>query len=200
MSTLQILGWVGNACFFSRFLVQWALSERARRSLTPAVFWWLSLVGSATLGCYSASEGKYVLLVGYALNGTIYVRNLWMQRRSGTRTLTPGVAALVALVAIGSLIGAGLYSLRTDPEASGMWLLCAGIGQALWSARFVVQWWHSEREGESHFPRSFWWLSLAGNALLLAYALHLGDPIFIAGFIPGPLVQVRNLMLGTRVK
>jgi lipid-A-disaccharide synthase-like uncharacterized protein len=46
----------------------------------------------------------------------------------------------------------------------------------------------------------FWWLSLAGNALLLAYAVHLRDPIFIAGFVPGPLVQVRNLMLQGRAE
>ena len=198
MTPFEVLGWVGNACFFSRFLVQWALSERARRSLTPAVFWRLSLVGTTCLGLYSAEEGKYVLLVGYVLNSTIYARNLWMQRTSGTRTLTPAAAALVALVAISGLVAGALFNLHTDPDASVAWVACAGLGQAIWSSRFVVQWWHSERAGLSHFPPVFWWLSLAGNALLLSYAVHLGDPIFIAGFIPGPIVQVRNLMLQRR--
>ncbi|HVS18947.1 MAG TPA: lipid-A-disaccharide synthase N-terminal domain-containing protein [Planctomycetota bacterium] len=198
MTPFQVLGWVGNACFFSRFLVQWALSERARRSLTPTVFWRLSLVGTACLGVYSAQQGKYVLLVGYVLNGTIYARNLWMQRRAGSRTLTPGAAALIALVAVAGLVAGALLNLRTDPDASAAWVACAGVGQAIWSSRFVVQWWLSERAGESHFPPAFWWLSLFGNALLLAYALHLGDPIFIAGFVPGPIVQVRNLMLQRR--
>ena len=58
-----------------------------------------------------------------------------------------------------------------------------------------MQWYASERAGESHFPRSFWYLSLAGNVLLLAYACHLADPVYIAGYVLGPLVQVRNLML-----
>lgn len=200
MTLYQVLGWVGNACFFSRFLVQWALSERARRSLTPAVFWRLSLVGTICLGLYSSDQGKYVLLVGYVLNGTIYARNLWMQRRANARTLTPGSAALVALVAIAALVAGALLNLRTDPDASAAWVVCASVGQAIWSSRFVVQWWLSERAGESHFPAAFWWLSLAGNALLLAYALHLGDPIFIAGFVPGPIVQVRNLMLQRRAQ
>jgi len=198
VTVFQVLGWIGNVCFFSRFLVQWALSERARRSLTPAVFWRLSLVGTTCLGLYSAQQGKYVLLVGYVLNGSIYARNLWMQRRAGVRTLTPGTAALLALVAVGGLIAGALLNLDADPEASAAWVVCAAVGQAVWSSRFVVQWWHSERAGESHFPPVFWWLSLAGNALLLAYAVHLGDPIFIAGFVPGPLVQVRNLMLQRR--
>jgi lipid-A-disaccharide synthase-like uncharacterized protein len=195
VTLFQVLGWIGNACFFSRFLVQWALSERARRSLTPAVFWRLSLLGTACLGTYSAQQGKYVLLVGYVLNGSIYARNLWMQRRAGVRTLTPATAAAIALIAVCGLIAGALLNLDADPQASAAWVACAAVGQAVWSSRFVVQWWHSERAGESHFPPVFWWLSLAGNALLLAYAVHLRDPIFIAGFVPGPLVQVRNLML-----
>lgn len=200
MTVYQVLGWIGNACFFSRFLVQWALSERARRSLTPAVFWRLSLLGTTCLGLYSAQQGKYVLVVGYVLNGSIYARNLWMQRRAGVRTLTPVTAAAIALLAVGGLIAGALLNLDADPKASAAWIACAAVGQAVWSSRFVVQWWHSERAGESHFPPAFWWLSLAGNALLLAYAVHLRDPIFIAGFVPGPLVQVRNLMLQGRAE
>lgn len=198
MTVYQVLGWIGNACFFSRFLVQWALSERARRSLTPEVFWRLSLLGTVCWIVYSSQQDNYVLLVGFVLNGSIYARNLWMQRRSGTRTLTPRLAALIALASVIGLVAGALWNLDADPEASVAWVVCAAVGQAIWSARFVVQWWHSERAGESHFPPTFWWLSLAGNALLLAYALHLGDPIFIAAFVPGPLVQVRNLMLQRR--
>ena len=62
--------------------------------------------------------------------------------------------------------------------------------------RFLIQWVASERRGSSHFPPAFWIVSLVGNLALLAYALRLGDPVYIAGFLPGPLVQVRNLVLG----
>ena len=78
------------------------------------------------------------------------------------------------------------------------WLVTGMLGQALWVSRFPVQWWLSERAGRSHFPPVFWWLSLLGNLLLLAYALHLGDPVFVLGFLPGPLLQARNLALARR--
>ncbi len=41
------LGFVGQAMFFSRFLVQWIASERAQRSYVPSAFWWLSLAGGS---------------------------------------------------------------------------------------------------------------------------------------------------------
>jgi lipid-A-disaccharide synthase-like uncharacterized protein len=198
VTVFKILGWIGNVCFFSRFLVQWALSERARRSLTPAVFWYLSLVGTTCFSVYSLHQHENVLVAGFALNGLIYARNLWMQRRADTRTVSPRVAALVALAVVAALAWGAFLDLDTHPESGLEWIVCAAFGQAIWSSRFVLQWWHSERAGESHFPPVFWWLSLVGNALLLAYAVHLRDPIYIAGFVPGPLVQVRNLMLQRR--
>ena len=197
MSAWTLLGWLGNACFFSRFLVQWLLSERAGQSLAPRVFWWLSLAGSAALGVYTLAEAHYVLLVGCVLNGLIYARNLRLRpgvgrSRHGSEVLVLAGAAALALAA------AALLSLRTDPEVVPAWLACAGVGQAIWSTRFVVQWVASERAGESHFPRMFWWLSLVGNALLLAYTIHLGDAVLIVGYVPGPIVQLRNLALARR--
>jgi len=191
-----VAGWLGNACFFSRFLVQWALSERARRSVAPPIFWWISLAGSLLLGSYALHTGRPILLAGFAVNGAIYARNLWI-RRFGGRTPAAalwcaGAAALLLTVTAAS---------RTAAEATlpWGWIACGVLGQAAWSSRFVVQWIASERRGESHFPPVFWRLSLFGNALLLAYALRLGDAVFIAGLVPGPLVQLRNLALGRRV-
>ena len=106
--------------------------------------------------------------------------------------------AVVAALRYTSLFYAGVLKARGDWRDSTLWLAVVLSGQALWSSRFVVQWWATERRRESHFPLAFWWLSLAGNSLLLAYALHLADPIYIAGFTVGPFVQVRNLMLNLR--
>ena len=69
------------------------------------------------------------------------------------------------------------------------------IGNVCFFSRFFVQWWATERASQSHFPQLFWWLSLVGNPLLLAFAIHLRDLVLIAGCVPGPIVQVRNLML-----
>ena len=56
--------------------------------------------------------------------------------------------------------------------------------QASFSARFVIQWLASERRKRSVLPRAFWYFSLVGGVTLLAYALYLGDPVFIVGFNP----------------
>jgi lipid-A-disaccharide synthase-like uncharacterized protein len=76
-----------------------------------------------------------------------------------------------------------------------MWLLVGLAGQALFFSRFMVQWIHSERRGRSVIPTAFWYLSLGGGLLLLIYAIHLGDPIFILGQSLGGVVYLRNLML-----
>ena len=62
---------------------------------------------------------------------------------------------------------------------STFWLCLGFTGQALFATRFLVQWIVSERRGQSHFPRAFWYLSIAGSLLSLAYAIYLGDPPFI---------------------
>lgn len=192
---LQVAGWVGNACFFSRFFVQWYKSERAGKSVAPPIFWWLSLVGTVLLGAYSYSRESYVLVLGYVINGLIYTRNLKLHR-PGAAAPRAAWLALFALLAFGLLVGAAVYEVQRRAEAELAWVAVALVGQSLWSSRFVVQWWASERASESHFPRLFWWLSLLGNLLLLAYTVHLGDAVLAWGYVPGPLVQIRNLMLG----
>jgi lipid-A-disaccharide synthase-like uncharacterized protein len=196
MTALAGLGWLGNTAFFSRFLVQWLVSERAGRSLTPRGFWWLSLLGSLALGIYALVGEHYILLLGYALNGLIYARNLGLHPDRAERR-AHDVRWLAAAAGLALLAG-GLLSFHADREPNLAWLACAGLGQAIWSTRFVVQWVASERSGESHFPRSFWWLSLVGNALLLAFTIHVGDFVLIASYVPGPIVQVRNLVLSSR--
>jgi lipid-A-disaccharide synthase-like uncharacterized protein len=78
------------------------------------------------------------------------------------------------------------------------WLLVGLAGQAVFSARFVVQWIQSERAGRSVIPEVFWYLSLVGSALLLAYALHRHDPVFVLGQSAGFAVYARNLVLARK--
>lgn len=75
------------------------------------------------------------------------------------------------------------------------WLAIGFLGQASFSGRFLIQWISSERRGRSVVPSAFWWLSIAGGALLLVYALHRRDPVFALGQAAGLAVYVRNLTL-----
>jgi len=69
------------------------------------------------------------------------------------------------------------------------------IGQALFSARFIVQWIASEAKKESVIPMAFWYFSLAGGLFLLTYAILRHDPVFILGQAAGLVVYIRNLVL-----
>ena len=76
-----------------------------------------------------------------------------------------------------------------------LWIMIGFLGQALFSARFFVQWLASERVKRSVIPTAFWYFSLAGGVTLLAYAIHRQDPVFIAGQGLGLVVYLRYLYL-----
>ena len=78
-------------------------------------------------------------------------------------------------------------------EIDKTWLAIGLIGQALFSARFVVQWLYSEKVKKSVIPTAFWYFSVGGGATLLAYAIHREDPVFIIGQGAGLFVYFRNL-------
>ena len=75
------------------------------------------------------------------------------------------------------------------------WLALGLLGNAMFGSRFFIQWIASERAGESVIPVLFWYLSIAGSLALLAYALHLRDPIFTLAFLPNCFVYLRNIAL-----
>lgn len=75
------------------------------------------------------------------------------------------------------------------------WLFFGLIGQLLFGMRFLVQWISSEIKKESHIPTGFWYLSIVGGVILLIYAIHIHDPVFILGQSMGLIVYLRNLAL-----
>ena len=79
--------------------------------------------------------------------------------------------------------------------AEQIWVGVGLLGQAAFAMRFLIQWIVSERRGESVIPIAFWFFSMSGSLILLAYALHRRDPVFTLGQSFGLIVYVRNLML-----
>ena len=78
-------------------------------------------------------------------------------------------------------------------DADLIWLAVGFAGQALFFMRFLVQWLHSERARRSVIPVAFWYFSIGGGVVLLAYAIHKRDPVFIVGQLGGVLIYARNL-------
>lgn len=76
-----------------------------------------------------------------------------------------------------------------------VWLAIGFLGQAFFSARFLLQWVASERAGKSVVPLGFWFFSVGGGTTLLAYAIYRLDPVFVLGQAAGLFVYARNLYL-----
>ena len=74
------IGFGGQIAFGSRFLVQWLASERARRSVVPLMFWYLSLAGSLLLLAYSIRQEDAVFITGQSSGFLVYCRNLYLIR------------------------------------------------------------------------------------------------------------------------
>jgi lipid-A-disaccharide synthase-like uncharacterized protein len=82
-----------------------------------------------------------------------------------------------------------------DWSDSYYWIGFGLAGNAAFATRFLVQWIASERAEKSVVPVAFWYLSIVGSLILLVYALHRGDPIFILAYLPNGFVYARNLVL-----
>ena len=78
----KVVGWLGNAVFFSRFIVQWYATEKRKQVVVPSAFWWLSLTGSLLLLSYALFYQKdSVFIFAYAFTWIPYIRNLVIHRR-----------------------------------------------------------------------------------------------------------------------
>mgnify|MGYP003339869163 FL=1 len=79
----KVVGWAGNVVFTSRFLVQWHATEKSKRVVVPALFWWLSLSGSLLLLAYAGLyQRDSVFVAAYAFSWIPYLRNLLIHHRN----------------------------------------------------------------------------------------------------------------------
>jgi lipid-A-disaccharide synthase-like uncharacterized protein len=74
-------GLVANLLFASRFVIQWYVSEKLKRSVIPVQFWYLSIAGSVMMLIYAVYIGKVPLILGFLFPTVIYIRNLMLIRK-----------------------------------------------------------------------------------------------------------------------
>jgi lipid-A-disaccharide synthase-like uncharacterized protein len=77
----HLVGWIGQAMFASRFLVQWLVSEYRRQSVFPNYFWYASLGGAVGLLLYAIHIQDPVFIVGQSFGILVYGRNLALRQR-----------------------------------------------------------------------------------------------------------------------
>ena len=80
-----VIGLAGQACFTSRFLVQWLGSERQKKSVIPLAFWYFSILGGITLLSYAIYRRDPVFILGQSTGLIIYLRNLYFIHKEKRR-------------------------------------------------------------------------------------------------------------------
>ena len=78
------------------------------------------------------------------------------------------------------------------------WVLFGFLAQFVFFARFIVQWYVSERAGRVTVPKTFWYLSIAGALMILIYSIHRQDIVFIAGQLFALFIYIRNIMIESK--
>ena len=195
-------GVIGQLLCGARIVVQWVRSERSGRSVSPALFWQLSLLGSAALVAYGVMRRDLAIVLGQLLVYFIYVRNLqlmgrWARDPAAVRWAT----CLVPLASVAYLAAdapRNLLPLLANHDVPG-WLLAWGLlGQLVFTARFVVQWIHSEAIRQSVLTEAFWTLSVVGAAMMAVYAVFRRDPVLLVANVAGCVAYARNFVLAAR--
>lgn len=207
---LLIFGLVAQSMFFMRFLVQWIVSEKAKRSVIPSLFWYFSLAGSTLMFCYGILREDAVIIAGQALGYVIYTRNIYYIRRDW---LGAYVLPLVAMVAILLIIFDFYdnYSLDQAAAAFSDWwgrlasanrtiAIFGFFAQGLFYCRFIVQWITTERRKLSVVPELFWYFSISGGILMFIYGVLREDPVLMLGQSTGIFIYGRNLFFIWREK
>jgi lipid-A-disaccharide synthase-like uncharacterized protein len=194
------VGFAAQLLFAARMIVQWVKSEKAGKSLSPVIFWQLSILGSLIFLLYGILRHDFAIVLGQVLVYFIYIRNLHLQERWRTIPLIFRIIVIVApIITLGYLFSdahGNLTSLLNNDEISLPLKIWGSVGQVIFTLRFYVQWIDSETKNESVLTKRFWVVSLVGSLMILIYAVFRFDPVLFLGQLAGLVIYLRNLMLG----
>lgn len=173
---IYIVGFLAQLLFSARLLLQWIMSEKAKKVVSPSIFWKLSLLGAYLLFIYGWLRDDFAIILGQLISYYIYIWNLnkkesWQKLPALIRyilALTPVVAVLFMLKDARGFVEQFFLN-----ENIPLWLLLFGsMGQIIFTLRFVYQWVYSMKKNESLLPLGFWLISLTGSLIIVAYALY----------------------------
>lgn len=196
---IYAIGFLAQGFFSARILVQWAMSERAHKVLSPSVFWVLSIAGAYLLCLYGWLRNDFAIILGQIISYYIYLWNL------NIKGVWKRVPILIRIILILTPVVAGLRVAGNATEFIDRFLrnsdiplrlvIYGSLGQVLFTLRFIYQWLYSRRYGESKLPVGFWLISLTGSLAIVSYGIMRLDPVLIVGQSFGLAAYVRNLII-----
>ena len=206
MSNILIysIGFLSQLLFSARTLIQWLMSEKQHRVVSPSLFWILSLIGSVLLFCYGWLRNDLSIMLGQSLTYYIYIWNLkskgvwqhvFLPARWITLLLPP--TSITCLLVYNTDIYARLFGNTDIPLCL---LIYGSAGQVLFTCRFIYQWWYSHKLKKSVLPLGFWLISLVGCLIIISYGVFRLDPVIIIGQAFGLVVYSRNIIIWKKEK
>ena len=199
-----LIGLLAQGFFSARILVQWIMSERAKKVVNPSLFWILSVAGSWLLFIYGWIRNDFAIMLGQVISYYIYIWNL-NQKGIWERLHVLGKVALVGtpLLAFWSIAtnwGPFVEQCFRNEEIPLFLLVYGSLGQVIFTLRFVYQYFYSRKKNESMLPAGFWIISLTGSAIIVSYGIFRLDPVIILGQSFGFVSYIRNLIINYRSK
>ncbi|SHG46952.1 Lipid A Biosynthesis N-terminal domain-containing protein [Salegentibacter echinorum] len=196
---IYTIGFTAQILFSARSLLQWVISEKQKKVLTPVLFWKLSLIASFLLFVYGYLRNDFAIMLGQMLTYFIYIRNMHLQKQwfkfpKFLRWFLYLFPFVILYVGYNNHIydRAKLFQNDNIP----FWLLLLGIvAQVVFTLRFLYQWFYSEKRKESSLPLGFWLLSLIGSFMILTYAIFRRDPVLLLGHSLGAFLYIRNILI-----
>lgn len=196
---IYIIGFLAQIFFAARTILQWILSERAKKVVSPSIYWILSILGSYLFFIYGWLRDDFAILLGQLISYYIYLWNLnekglWNKLHNIFKLLLVATPILAIAFAIND---AHLFIQNfLQNEKIPLWLIIFGsLGQIIFTLRFVYQWFYSMKRKESLLPLGFWIISLVGSAAIISYGLMRLDPVLILGQSFGFIAYIRNIVI-----
>lgn len=193
------IGFLAQILFSSRLILQWIISEKNKKVLTPVLFWEISLFASFLLFVYGYLRHDFSIMLGQTITYYIYIRNIQLQ--NDWKKIPFALRWFIVLFPVFVVLygyNNNIYDLHNllKNENIPQWLLWLGIiAQVLFTLRFVYQWIYSEKKQTSVLPLGFWILSLSGSLLIFIYAIIRRDPVLLAGHAMGLVIYIRNIII-----
>jgi lipid-A-disaccharide synthase-like uncharacterized protein len=196
------IGFLAQALFSSRVFLQWFISEKNKKVLTPNLFWEISLFASCLLFIYGYLRDDFAIMLGQLITYYIYVRNIqleneWFKKPKWVRIFIYFFPSIILIYGFNNqaLDRINLFHNENIPLP----LMILGIAsQVLFTFRFVYQWIYSETKQKSLLPMGFWLISLGGAVLIFIYAGFRKDPVLFIAHLIGIFIYCRNIYLMKR--
>lgn len=212
------IGFLAQGLFSARILVQWIMSERKKKVVSPTIFWVLSLMASYMFFIYGWLRDDFAIMFGQVISYYIYMWNLKVKgvwsiskdgQPDGSKNNIWWKAPLLTILLVTPVVGIGYILTDLDGFKQQffrnsdipLWLVVYGsLGQIIFTLRFVYQFFYSKKRNESYLPAGFWIISLIGSAVIVSYAIIRLDPVLGLGQATGFISYTRNLMILHRQK